>query len=87
MCAALAKGESEILYPLVAEDTEVAADVLSKIGVRIRKEDNLWRVSGGDLHAPETDLHCGESATTLRFMTAICSLIPGRSCLTSDRRA
>ena len=83
MCAALAKGESEILHPLVAEDTEVAADVLSKIGVRIYKGDDLWRVNGGNLHAPETDLYCGESATTLRFMTAICSLIPGRSRLTA----
>ena len=35
MCAALAKGESEIINPLIADDTEVAADVLSKIGVRI----------------------------------------------------
>ena len=83
MCAALTKGESEIINPLIADDTEVAADVLSKVGVRISKEQDLWRVSGGDLHAPDTDLYCGESATTLRFMTAICSLIPGRCRLTA----
>ena len=39
----------------------------------------MWRVSGGTLKVPDSDLYCGESATTLRFMTAICSLIPGKS--------
>jgi len=79
MCAALARGESEIIRPLSSEDTDAAINVLSKVGVRIRQEADLWRVSGGDFHAPDTDLFCGESATTLRFMTAICSLVPGTS--------
>ena len=78
MCAALAKGESEIIRPLSSDDTEAAIDVLSRVGVRIRKEADLWRVGGGDFHEPSADLFCGESATTLRFMTAICSLIPGK---------
>ncbi|MFC2065962.1 3-phosphoshikimate 1-carboxyvinyltransferase [Chloroflexota bacterium] len=83
MCAALAKGESEIINPLISDDTEVAIDVLSKIGVGIRKEDNLWRVSGGNLHAPDMELFCGESAATLRFMTAVCAIIPGKCTLTA----
>jgi len=78
MCAALARGESEIINPLISDDTEVAIDVLRQIGVRIDKEKDLWRVSGGRFRRPDTDLYCGESATTLRFMTAICSLIPGK---------
>jgi len=83
MCAALAKGESEIINPLSSDDTKASIDVLSKIGVRIRQEEDLWRVGGGDFHEPDTDLFCGESAATLRFMTAICSLIPGRCRLVS----
>jgi 3-phosphoshikimate 1-carboxyvinyltransferase len=78
MCAALAKGESEIINPLVSEDSDAAINVLAQIGVNVRKEANIWRVTGGSLHAPQTDLYCGESATTLRFMTAICALIPGK---------
>ena len=78
MCAALAKGESEIIHPLSSDDTEAAIDVLSKVGVRIRQEEDLWRVRGGDFHEPDGDLFCGDSAATLRFMTAICSIIPGR---------
>jgi len=78
MCAALAKGESEIVHPLGSDDTEAAIDVLSKGGVRVCQEVDLWRVTGGDFHEPSVDLFCGESATTLRFMTAICSLVPGK---------
>lgn len=77
MCAALAKGESEIIHPLSSDDTEAALNVLGRIGVMIKKEADLWRVHGNNLHAPAGDLFCGDSAATLRFMTAICALVPG----------
>lgn len=77
MCAALAKGESTIINPLISDDTTAALDVLSKVGAQISQEKDLWRVSGGNFHEPEADLFCGDSAATLRFMTAICSIIPG----------
>ncbi len=83
MCAALAEGESQIVHPLLSDDTEAAADVLGKVGVDIQREDDLWRISGGHLHQPDADLYCGDSAATLRFMTAICSIIPGKSRLTA----
>jgi len=78
LCAALAKGKSEIIHPLNSDDTEASIEVLSNIGIRIIKGRNSWQVLGGDFHKPDTDLFCGESAATLRFMTAICSLIPGK---------
>ncbi|MFC1897094.1 3-phosphoshikimate 1-carboxyvinyltransferase [Chloroflexota bacterium] len=78
MCAALAKGESEIINFLTSDDTEAAINVLRQIGIRIRQKGDLWQVTGGDFHEPDTDLFCGDSAATLRFMTAICSLIPGK---------
>ena len=83
MCAALAKGESGIMHPLSSDDTEAALNVLSKVGIGVHREEDLWRISGGNFHEPDTGLFCGESATTLRFMTAICSLIPGKCRLTS----
>ena len=81
MCAALSRGNSEIVNPLVSDDTNAAADVLGKIGVSIDKEKDVWRVTGGSLRVPKEELFCGESATTLRFMTAVCSLIPGKNTL------
>ena len=83
MCAALANGASELIHPLSSDDTEASIDVLSKVGVRIHQEEDWWRITGGDFHEPATDLFCGESAATLRFMTAICSLIPGQCRLTA----
>ncbi len=77
MCAALAGGESEIINPLSSGDTEAAINVLRQIGVRVRQEKGGWRVNGGDFHEPDTDLYCGDSAATLRFMTALCSIVPG----------
>jgi 3-phosphoshikimate 1-carboxyvinyltransferase len=77
MCAALARGESEIIHPLSADDTEAATEVLGKIGVMVSRGEKSWWVVGGDLQQPETELFCRESAATLRFMTAICSLVPG----------
>jgi 3-phosphoshikimate 1-carboxyvinyltransferase len=78
MCAALAVGESEIIEPLICDDTSAAIDVLSKVGINVQQEEGLWRVMGRTFHIPDTELFCGESATTLRFMTAICSLIPSK---------
>ena len=83
MCAALAKGKSEIIHPLSSDDTEVALNVLSQVGIRVHQKDYLWQVIGGDFCEPDTDLFCGESAATLRFMTALCSRIPGKCRLTS----
>ena len=78
MCAALARGECEIIHPLSADDTEASLDVLGKVGIRVRQQGDSWQVIGGDFHESSSDLLCGESAATFRFMTAICSLIPGR---------
>ena len=83
MCAALARGESEIVHPLYADDTEAAVRVLSDIGVGVEQSKGLWRISGGDLLQPDADLYCGDSAATLRFMTAIGSIVPGRCRLTA----
>lgn len=82
MCAALAKGDSRIINPLVSDDTRAAAEVLGQVGVDIDKEDDWWRVRGGSLHRPDGDLFCRDSAATLRFMTAIASLIPDECRLT-----
>jgi len=82
MCAALTKGESQLIYSLTSEDTEAAIGVWGKLGVKVERGKDIWRVSGGSLRAPEGDLFCGDSAAILRFMTAICSIVAGRCRLT-----
>ncbi len=83
MCAALALGESEIIDPLGSDDTDASLDVLGKVGVRVVPGKNSWRVAGGSFHEPTSDLYCRESAATLRFMTAISALVPGKCRLTA----
>jgi 3-phosphoshikimate 1-carboxyvinyltransferase len=83
MCAALAKGESEIIYPLTADDTVAAGNVLVKIGVSLDKSAYVWRVNGGNFQRPFGEVFCGDSAATLRFMTAISSFVPGKVQLTA----
>lgn len=83
MCAALADGTSEIARPLMADDTIAAREVLGKIGVDIKGNTNSWFVTGSKFRQPDTDLFCHDSAGTLRFMTAICALVPGTSRLTA----
>jgi 3-phosphoshikimate 1-carboxyvinyltransferase len=82
MCAALARGESEIVNPLLADDTAVAWRVLEQVGVSFTSQNNIWQVHGDSLHAPQAELYCGDSAATLRFLTAICAAIPGECRLT-----
>jgi 3-phosphoshikimate 1-carboxyvinyltransferase len=83
-CAALAKGESEIIHPLGSDDTEASCDVLNKVGISLRQEKDSWRVIGGNFRKPEADLFCRDSALTIRFMTAIASIIPGKCRLTAS---
>jgi len=83
ICAALSQGLSEIWYPLDSDDTEAAAGVLNRLGTGIRREKNVWLISGNKFRQPSGDLYCGDSAATLRFMSAVCAVVPGSSRLTA----
>ena len=83
ICAALAGGESVLINPLTSDDTEASLGILHELGIKVDQKDGLWRVNGGNLQAPDSDLFCNESAATLRFMSAICSFVTGRCHLTT----
>ena len=77
MCAALSPGQSYIRRALSSDDTLAAADVLQKTGAEIRQSAYGWRVNGGKLKAPVSELFCRDSAATFRFMIALSALVPG----------
>lgn len=77
MCAALSPGQSYIRRALTADDTLAAAEVLRKIGAEVRQSAYGWRISGGKLKAPDSELFCRNSAATFRFMIALAALLPG----------
>jgi 3-phosphoshikimate 1-carboxyvinyltransferase len=78
--AALARGESELLGALDADDTSAMRDCLAGLGVAIEeREPTRWRVHGcgGALAAPRQGLDVRASGTTARFVTAVATLAPG----------
>jgi 3-phosphoshikimate 1-carboxyvinyltransferase len=76
-CSALAEGESTLRRPLLCDDTRATSDALRKIGVTVDWNESDTRVSRyGQLKRCADTIMCGESGTTLRFMTGICATAP-----------
>jgi 3-phosphoshikimate 1-carboxyvinyltransferase len=71
--AALARGESRLRNPLVADDTDLMARALEKLGIRVRREEESWMVAGcgGSFTVRDASLFAGHAGTTMRFLTAL----------------
>lgn len=83
--AALSEGESKIHNPLISRDTLSSIDACRAIGPQIISEESSLRIMGTDLKTPDTVIDAGNSGTTIRIATAVCSLIEsGYSILTGD---
>jgi 3-phosphoshikimate 1-carboxyvinyltransferase len=80
--AALAEGTSELSNVLFADDTLVMLECLGRLGfgVEIDRAARRVRVAGGGGNVPSGDaeLFCGNSGTTIRFLTALCALGRGQ---------
>jgi 3-phosphoshikimate 1-carboxyvinyltransferase len=75
--AALADGESTINRPLESEDTIATLRALKQMGATRRKLGSTWVIRGGELEEPKGPVHCGESGTTMRLLTAVSALVGG----------
>ncbi|MDB5354010.1 MAG: aroA [Phycisphaerales bacterium] len=84
--AALGQGVSELTNVLFADDTLVMLENLGRLGLalEIDRAANTVRIEGrsGEIPATTAELFCGNSGTTIRFLTALCSL--GRGTFTLD---
>ena len=80
--AVLADGISDLSNVLFADDTLVMIDALTRLGfdLRVDRAANVVRVHGrgGRIGRDAADLFCGNSGTTIRFLTALCALGKGR---------
>jgi 3-phosphoshikimate 1-carboxyvinyltransferase len=76
--AALADGTCDLSNVLFADDTHVMLEGLMKLGFHlvIDHEARAVRVSGrgGHIDHSEAEIFCGNSGTTIRFLTALCAL-------------
>lgn len=77
--AALAEGTSQLVDPLVADDTVVMRAGLRRFGVEIDDRSDIWSVTGlnGRFGAPTGPIDVGASGTTGRFLTAAAALSDG----------
>lgn len=78
----LSEGTTTIVNPLSCDDTEATANAVSALGARLSRREHTWRILGtGRPRTPASEIHCGESGVTLRFMIPIVSLAGGKSTL------
>ena len=84
--AALSDGPCVLTNALFADDTRVMIDGLQKLGFDVTPDESAKtiRVVGrnGEVPAKSAELFCGNSGTTIRFLTALCAL--GRGEYTLD---
>jgi len=88
VCAALARGTSELSGALESDDTVVMREAFRALGAEIDPSGDPWRVqgTGGALTSPEEALYCQNSGTTARFLTAVATLAPGPVTLDGNAR-
>jgi 3-phosphoshikimate 1-carboxyvinyltransferase len=88
--AALADGVSTISNVLWADDTQRMIEGLEKLGFapNIDQSAKTIRITGqaGRVPAAGVELFCGNSGTTIRFLSALCSLGRGRFQLDGNER-
>jgi len=69
---------------LISRDTLATLNASESIGATITKGIDL-KIKGNNLHIPDEVINVENSGTTLRFLTAMCSLLPeGYTILTGD---
>lgn len=80
IAALLSNGTSEILNPLMSDDTKATLQAVEAFGAKVKFEENRWVVKGVEqLKAPMNPINCGESGATLRFMIPVAALASGSS--------
>lgn len=82
VAAALADGTSILSGMLIAEDTTLMIEGLRRLGIAVTVDEatQTTEVTGcrGQIPQSEADLFCGNSGTTIRFLTALTALSHGR---------
>jgi 3-phosphoshikimate 1-carboxyvinyltransferase len=76
VAAFLARRPCEVVRPLDSEDTRATRDGLRALGARVHRAPNGWTISPsqGNPRARHRSVSCGESGTTLRFLSAVAAL-------------
>ncbi|MDX2643311.1 3-phosphoshikimate 1-carboxyvinyltransferase [Streptomyces sp. PA03-1a] len=71
--AAAAEGTTTLRRPLLSDDTDGFAEGLLRLGYRVDRGPDVWRVEGRPTGpaVPEADVYCRDAATAARFLPAL----------------
>ncbi len=79
LLAALTKESVKIINPLISDDTRALIECLKKLGIKVSKGSNYLNVESNISSVKKGlyDLNANLSGTTIRFMLALATIIPG----------
>ncbi|MXM63431.1 3-phosphoshikimate 1-carboxyvinyltransferase [Streptomyces sp. HUCO-GS316] len=71
--AAAADGVTTLVRPLSSDDTEGFVEGLARLGYRVGRSPDAWRIDGRPEGpgVPEADVYCRDGATTARFLPTL----------------
>jgi 3-phosphoshikimate 1-carboxyvinyltransferase len=86
--SSLATGKSRLSNILHSDDTRYMMAHLRTLGVALEASEDRVEVEGrGGVFPPvQASLFCGNAGTTVRFLTALCALVPGTQIVTGEER-
>jgi 3-phosphoshikimate 1-carboxyvinyltransferase len=86
--SSLAGGKSHLSNVLHSDDTRYMMSHLRTLGIALQACDDQVEIEGlgGNFPPVQTSLFCGNAGTTVRFLSALCSLVPGAQVVTGDQR-
>jgi 3-phosphoshikimate 1-carboxyvinyltransferase len=86
--AGLARGKSRLSNVLHSDDTRYMMSHLRTLGIALHAFDDEVEIEGlgGNFQPVYASLFCGNAGTTVRFLTALCTLVPGTQVVTGDPR-
>ena len=88
IAAALATGRSRVNNCGASQDIQVTAGAMERLGARLTSGDGGYDIQGavsGPLPG-ETEIYCGESGSTLRFLLPVALARGGSFCFRGDGR-
>ncbi|HEX5456299.1 MAG TPA: 3-phosphoshikimate 1-carboxyvinyltransferase [Candidatus Saccharimonadales bacterium] len=86
LAAALSETPVKITGALLSDDTKSMSRCLNKLGIKIDITNDEFIVKGSikDIKDKDFELNAGLSGITIRFITALCSIVPGKQIITGE---
>jgi 3-phosphoshikimate 1-carboxyvinyltransferase len=86
--SSLAEGTSRLSNVLHSDDTRYMMSHLRTLGLALHASNDQVEIegAGGEFSPVQASLFCGNAGTTVRFLTALCALVPGTQLVTGDER-